>query len=156
MVPLGHGARVGPGAPGRGGQRSSCLPPPHGPGGLLILSHPLPLSFCCPSVSVSHAVSVSFPLCHGHPTCPSSLSLSELSFTVSLLLSLLLSPHILSCLWGTGNLGDQRDTGRLSWGHGLEIMHGACGGGAGAQSPLASLLPSSHLLSLPVRIQSSL
>ena len=43
--------------------------------------------------------------------CPVSLSLW---FSVSLLLSLPLPPHILSCLWGTGNLGDQRDTRRLS------------------------------------------
>ena len=47
--------------------------------------------------------------------CLSALSLSlSLWFSVSLLLSLPHPPHNRSCLWGTGNLGDQRDTRRLS------------------------------------------
>lgn len=57
-----------------------------------------------------------------------SLSLSLISLLLCLPPPLPAPPHILSCLWGTGNLGDQRDTRRLSCCC-LEIIHG--GGGAG-------------------------
>lgn len=77
---------------------------------------------CLSSVSLP-CLSLSFCLSQGF-----FHSLSLISLLLCLPPPLPAPPHILSCLWGTGNLGDQRDTRRLSCCC-LEIMHG---GGAGA------------------------
>lgn len=88
------------------------------------------LSLLCLSLSLCLCLGYSFiPLPPLRPPTLLALalalaSLCDLSSSVSLLLSLPLPPHILSCLWGTGNLGDQRDTRKPSRCC-LEIMRGA-------------------------------
>lgn len=94
---------------------------------------------CLSAISLSLCGSLSPVVCLSSLCGSLSLSVISLLFSVSLLLSLPLPPHILSCLWGTGNLGDQRDTGRLGCCHRLEIMRGGglgLDGGGGAQNPL--------------------
>lgn len=112
-----------------------CLPPP--------VAH---LSWKrCLSVSGGSLSPISVSLSLSSLRGSLSLSVISLLLSVSLLLSLPLPPHILSCLWGTGNLGDRRDTGRLSYCR-LEIMRGGGGAEAGwgwgiPASPASSSCP---------------
>lgn len=100
---------------------------------------------CLSAISLSLCGSLSPVVCLSSLCGSLSLSVISLLFSVSLLLSLPLPPHILSCLWGTGNLGDQRDTGRLGCCHRLEIMQGGAWGWMGVgepRIPCAFLVPS--------------